>query len=70
MHNPTMTTTEQTFKQHDLGNNESVSTGYRFMGEQGYLALTRAESKWFKTEAGAVRWLARRGYDAHGERIA
>ncbi len=45
---------------HDLGNNESLSTGYSFHGEQGYLALTRVESKWFKTEAGAVRWLARR----------
>lgn len=54
----------------DLGNNESVVTGYSFHGEQGYLALTNVESKWFKTEAGAIRWLARRGYDATGSRVA
>lgn len=60
-----MTTT-----QHDIGNNETISTGYRYMGEQGYLALTRIESKWFKTEAGAIKWLARRGYNADGSRAA
>ena len=59
-----------TTAQHDLGNNESISTGYAFMGEQGYLALTRVESKWFKTERGAINWLARRGYGPNGERIA
>lgn len=55
--------------QHNLGNNEVVSTGYRHMGEQGFLAVTRVESKWLKTERGAIAWLARRGYDAEGRKI-
>lgn len=63
MHNSPMTTA------HHIGNNEVISTGYRFMGEQGYLALTSTESKWFKTETGAVKWLARRGYTPTGARI-
>lgn len=54
---------------HDLGNNETVSTGYQHT-EQGYLCLTRTESKWLKTERGAIAWLNRRGYDAQGRRIS
>lgn len=53
----------------DLGNNESRSTGYSRY-EQGFLAMTNVESKWLKTERGAVAWLARRGYGADGRRIA
>jgi hypothetical protein len=54
-------------QRHDLGNNESVSTGYE-KTDQGYLALTRTESKWFKTERGAITWLDRRGYNPDGTR--
>ena len=53
---------------HDLGNNETVATGYTRDGA-GFLALTRTESKEFKTERGAIRWLARRGYAADGSRL-
>jgi hypothetical protein len=51
----------------DLGNNERISRGIvRTSG--GYLALTFAASKEFKTEAGAIKWLARRGINADGTR--
>ena len=55
----------------DLGNNESYSVGISYNGGQSnpYLALTGTQSKWFKTLGGAVRWLAKRGYDAHGRRV-
>lgn len=57
---------------HDLGNNESVVTGISHnpgaCGVGDWCALTRTQSKWFKTEAGAVRWLARRGYNTDGTR--
>lgn len=35
---------------------------------KGYLALTALESKTFKTQAGAIAWLAKRGYKPNGER--
>lgn len=54
---------------HDLGNNESVATGVAKMGDREYLALTRTHSKTFKTERGAVAWLARVGINADGTRI-
>ena len=65
-----MTNTATTTKTHDLGNNESLVTGYSYYPGQGYLALTRTESKWLKTERGAIAWLARRGYDSDGSRLA
>jgi hypothetical protein len=37
--------------------------------EGGYTALTNVESKHFKREAAARRWLAKRGYNADGTRI-
>lgn len=56
----------------DLGNNESKGIGLSGPHTNQaipFLALTLSESKWFRTRAGAVRWLARRGYDDKGERI-
>jgi hypothetical protein len=44
----------------DLGNNESVSRGVFPQNDGTFLALTFSDSKTFKTEAGADRWLARR----------
>jgi hypothetical protein len=65
----TTRSTTGTITQHDLGNNESISTGYfELHGE--YIAMTRVESKTFKTERGAVAWLAKRGYNADGTRAA
>lgn len=54
---------------HDLGNNEIVSTGM-FVTDTGFTTLTRTQSADFKTEAGAIKWLARRGYAADGSRLA
>jgi hypothetical protein len=59
-------------RQVDLGNNESYSIGIGHHPHQEgtpYLALTGTQSKWFKTFKGAEKWLAKRGYDAHGNRI-
>lgn len=58
-----------TLTAHDLGNNEGIVTGTQLVNGM-WLALTRTETRWFKTEAGAVRWLARRGYRADGTRDA
>lgn len=52
----------------DQGNNESIGRGvFELNGK--FTALTFAESKTFKTRAGAVKWLAKRGYDANGRKI-
>lgn len=59
-------------RHHDLGNNESVATGYapaNVDGQKRYIALTRCESKTFKTKTGAEKWLAKRGYRPDGGRI-
>lgn len=34
-----------------------------------FLAMTGCESKYLKTEKGAIKWLARRGLDADGRSI-
>lgn len=52
----------------DMGNNESISRGMK-LTPQGWLALTFSESKWFKTEKGAEKWLAKRGLKRNGGRI-
>ncbi len=54
---------------HDLGNNESVGTGMQQQSDGMWLCLTRTQSKWLKTEKGAVAWLARRGYAPDGTRL-
>lgn len=54
---------------HDQGDGSTVAAGYE--PDRGcFVAMTRAESQDFKTERGAIAWLARRGYDANGKRIA
>ena len=52
----------------DLGNNETTSRGLTKVNGM-YLALTYADSKWFKTQAGATKWLERRGIRPDGSRI-
>jgi hypothetical protein len=52
----------------DQGNNEIIARGMKKTA-QGYLAMTFSESKWFQTEGGAVRWLAKRGFNSDGSRI-
>lgn len=55
----------------DLGNNEVRVIGIfpANPGSSEFRALTLAESKTFKTYAGAAKWLAKRGYKANGMRI-
>ncbi len=43
-----------------LGNNESVSRGVFPQADGTFLAMTFTTSKTFKTQAGALRWLAAR----------
>ena len=56
----------------DLGNGESSSAGIDCPDHPGdkFTALTYTNSERFKTLGGAVRWLARRGYNPDGTRIA
>lgn len=53
----------------DMNNNETVSIGISENHDGTFTALTFSQSKTFKTRAGAVRWLAARGYNENGERI-
>ena len=55
--------------QHDMGNNETVSTGIFEQRDGTFLAMTFSASKCFKTRKGAERWLARCGYAPNGERL-
>ena len=57
----------ETMRNIDMGNNEQVSVGITADGV-GFLAMTFTASKTFKTYAGAVKWLAGRGFKANGER--
>ena len=43
----------------DMGNNETRSFGVFNQGDQGWLAMSRTQSRWFKTEAGAKKWFTR-----------
>jgi hypothetical protein len=51
----------------DQGNGETISRGIAELRGR-FTALTFAESKTFKTRAGAERWLAKRGIKADGSR--
>ena len=53
---------------HNMSNNETVATGMSLETDGTYTVLTRTESKNLKTKAGAVRWLAKRGYNENGTR--
>lgn len=52
---------ETTYKTEDLGNNETRSYGvFPPVGNNElWLAMTRCQSKWFKTERGAKNWVKR-----------
>lgn len=53
---------------HNNGNNETIATGIAANTDGTFTALTLTASKTFRTQAGAVRWLSRRGYQANGVR--
>ena len=55
--------------QHNMGNNETLSTGVNANHDGTFTALTFSQSKTFKTRKGAEKWLARRGYNTDGSRI-
>lgn len=44
----------------NLGNNESITRGITRNSDGTFTAVTFSASKTFKTQAGAVRWLAKR----------
>jgi hypothetical protein len=52
----------------DLGNNESLTTGFFEDSDGTFESLTLTQSKSFKTRKGAEKWLAARGYDANGKK--
>lgn len=55
----------------DQGNNETIARGVFSMNDGTlWCAMTFSESQRFRTKAGAVRWLAKRGYDEDGKRLA
>jgi hypothetical protein len=62
--------TTGTLTTHERGNNETLVTGYARQSDGTYTALTLAQSKTLKTERGAIRWLADRGYNPDGTRRA
>ena len=45
----------------NTGNNETMAIGVFKNADGSFTAMTFSQSKTFKTEAGAVRWLAARG---------
>lgn len=51
----------------DQGNGEVISRGV-FELHGRFTALTFSQSKTFSTRAGAVKWLAARGYNEDGSR--
>jgi hypothetical protein len=61
---------EPTFTKTDMGNGESPVEGMAENRDGTFTALTLVESKTFKTRAGAERWLAQRGLNPDGSRMA
>lgn len=61
---------ESTLAKTDMGNGDSLVKGMAENRDGTFTALTLVESKTFKTRAGAVRWLAQRGLNPDGSRIA
>ena len=53
----------------DLGNNELLTRGLFPQSDGSFIAMTYTESRDFKTQAGALAWLADRGLDAAGNRL-
>ena len=53
----------------DLGNNESICRGMFKENDGTWTALTYSQSKNFKTEKGAEKWLQKRGLNKDGSKI-
>lgn len=57
---------DESMKQTNSGNNESLKQGMVNNADGTYTAMTFTQSKTFKTKAGAVKWLAQRGLNPDG----
>lgn len=64
----TTTSSTSTTTTHDTGNGETIETGHA-CNPWGVTAFTHSATRTFKTERGAIAWLARRGYAADGTRL-
>lgn len=62
-------TTTQSFSTNVYGGEFSSTTRGIARHSGVYTAITQAHSREFKTLAGAVAFMARYGYDAHGRRL-
>jgi len=51
----------------DAGNNETWTIGCFPQADGTFLAMTFTDSRIFKTQKGAEKWLAKRGYSLRGE---
>jgi hypothetical protein len=64
-----MTTTTSTFGINVFGGEFSSTTRGIAQHDGVFTAITQAHSRDFKTLNGAVAFMARYGYDAHGRRL-
>ena len=51
---------------HDMGNNQTLTTGIIKQNDGTFLALLLSTSKEFKTYNGAAKWLSKRGRNVDG----
>lgn len=51
----------------DAGNNQTWTIGCFPQTDGTFLAMTFTDSREFKTQKGAEKWLAKRGYGLRGE---
>ena len=68
-HSPTLKEDDMTLT-HDMGNNETLTTGIIKQNDGTFLALLLSTSKEFKTSSGAVKWMAKRGRNADGSLLS
>ena len=53
----------------NTGNNETLTRGAAKQSDGTWIAMTYTQSKVFKTESGAAKWLAKRGYNMDGSKL-
>lgn len=64
-----MTANDNAATRIDLGNHESAAIGVFPQADGTFDAMTLSASRNFKTRAGAVRWLAGRGFAPNGTKL-
>jgi hypothetical protein len=58
-----------TYIEYKKGKKQDIKTGItvnEYAGQTNFIAVTQSQSKTFKTEDGADKWLAKQGYDRVG----